>query len=207
MERGSATNRSFPPCRLRHSRSRSVAAAPMLRDGPTSKIGAWLSSSSRPTDPKPPRRLSTRSIALATESGADLAVITVWRALQGDYGLTYPSAALLDDLLEAERRHAEVDAPRCRRPGRGVPACGSGPGSRRAILSSGSALTPTRSTRVSIAVGTRGHGSVASLILGSVSNGVIRNASRPVLVVRVRNGETGGPAAYDSSSSRPLTSA
>ena len=40
-----------------------------------------------------------------------------------------------------------------------------------------------------IAVGTRGHGTVASLILGSVSNGVIRNASRPVLVVRLPEGE------------------
>jgi len=145
-------------------------------------------------------------IALATESGADLAVITVWRALQGDYGLTYPPAALLDDLLQAERRHAEVTL-------RDAADRAEGAGVRvRTRLATGDpvericAYAHEIDARL-VAVGTRGHGSVASLILGSVSNGVIRNASRPVLVVRVRNGETGGPAAYDSSSSRPLTSA
>ena len=64
--------------------------------------------------PRRNRRIPSRqaalaeAIVLATESGAELAVITVWRALQGDYGLAYPPSAMLDDLLQAERRHAEA---------------------------------------------------------------------------------------------------
>ena len=48
------------------------------------------------------------AIRLAAETGDEIAAITVWRALQGDFGLAYPSAAMLDDLLDAERRHAEA---------------------------------------------------------------------------------------------------
>ena len=148
------------------------------------------------------------AIVLASESDAELAVITVWRALQGDYGLTYPPSAMLDDLLQAERRHAEAAL-------RDAAEQAEAAGVRvRTRLATGDpvdricAYGREIGARL-IAVGTRGHSTVASLILGSVSNGVIRNAARPVLVVRVAEGERGGPgaAAYDSSSSRPLTSA
>ena len=39
-----------------------------------------------------------------------------------------------------------------------------------------------------IAVGTRGHSPVASLLLGSVSNAIIRQAPCPVLIVRDSDG-------------------
>ncbi len=148
----------------------------------------------------------TEAIALAKELRTELAVITVWRALQGDYGLTYAPAAMLDDLLQAERRHAESTL-------REALEQAEAAGVRvRTRLATGDPVDRICAYALEIgarliAVGTRGHSTVASLILGSVSNGVILNAARPVLVVRVRAGERGGPTAYDSSSSRPLTSA
>ena len=133
-------------------------------------------------------------------------MITVWRALQGDYGLAYPPAAMLDDLLQAERRHAEgvLLAAAHQAEVAGVRV--------RTRLATGDpvericAYAREIDARL-IAVGTRGHGTVASLILGSVSNGVIRNAARPVLVVRLQDGKRSTATGYDSSSSMPLTSA
>ena len=151
------------------------------------------------------RAALVEAIDLAKESRAELAVITVWSALQGDYGINHPPAAMLDDLLLAERRHAEStlrDAAHLAQTA-GVKV--------RTRLATGnpveriSAYAQEIDARL-IAVGTRGHGTVASLILGSISNGLIRNACRPVLVVRVPDGRK-APAGYDSSSSMPLTSA
>ena len=152
------------------------------------------------------RAALAEALALATASGSEVAVVTVWRALQGDYGVTYPSAAMLDDLLHAERQQAESVLRKAVREAElaGVPV--------RTRLTTGDpveqicAYAREIGARL-IAVGTRGHGTVAALILGSVSNGVIRNAPCPVLVVRVPDGDRAEPSGYASSSSKPLTSA
>ncbi len=123
------------------------------------------------------------AISLAAETGDEIAAITVWRALQGDFGLAYPSTAMLDELLDAERTHAEATltdaATRAEAAGVRI----------RTRLATGDpaericAYAEEIDARL-IAIGTRGHSTVASLLLGSVSNAVIRHAPCPVLVVR-----------------------
>jgi nucleotide-binding universal stress UspA family protein len=123
------------------------------------------------------------AIAVAQGTGDTIAVVTVWRALQGDFGLAYPSAALLNELLDAERTHAEqtlADA-RARCEAAGVPV--------ETRLATGDpaecicTYAAERDTRM-IGMGTHGYGSVMSLLVGSVSGAVIRRATCPVLVVR-----------------------
>ena len=123
------------------------------------------------------------AISLAAETGDGVAAITVWRALQGDFGLAYPSTAMLDEILDAERTHAEATL------GDAV-ARAEGAGVRiRTHLTTGDpaericAYAEEIDARL-IAIGRRGYGTVASLLLGSVSNAVMRRASCPVLVVR-----------------------
>jgi nucleotide-binding universal stress UspA family protein len=163
------------------------------------------------------------AISLAAETGDEIAATTVWRALQGDFGLAYPSTAMLDDLLDAERTHAEVTlgdaAARAKSAGVGI----------RTRLTAGDpaqricAYAEEVDARL-IAIGRRGHGTVAALLLGSVSDAVIRHAPCPVLVVHEpertadrdrTSGSSQPPAepprdalrrAHDSSR-RPLTSA
>lgn len=125
----------------------------------------------------------SEAIAIAEQTGDELAVITVWRALQGDFGLAYPSTAMLGDLLEAERTHAESTleeaasrANTARVPMRARLVTGD-PAER--ILAYASEVDARL-----IAIGTRGYGTVASLLVGSVSDAVIRKAPCPVLVVR-----------------------
>jgi nucleotide-binding universal stress UspA family protein len=123
-----------------------------------------------------------QALELARTTGDTVLVATVWQALQGDYGLVHPSAALLTDLLSAERRHAErvLDDAAAQAEAAGVPA--------ETLLVTGDPaeqlckLARERNARL-VAVGTRGHSSVRSLLLGSVSGAVIRRAPCPVLVV------------------------
>jgi nucleotide-binding universal stress UspA family protein len=133
-------------------------------------------------------------ISLAAATHAEVAVITVWRALQGDFGLAYPSTAMLGDILDAERTHAEAtlsDA-EARAEAAGVPL--------RTRLTTGDpaericAYAAEIDARL-VAVGTRGHGAVASLLLGSISNAVIRQAPCPVLVVHEREQALGASPA------------
>ena len=125
------------------------------------------------------------AISLAAETHDEVVAITVWRALQGDFGLAYPSAAMLDDLLDAERKHAEAALADASSRAR---AAGVQISTRLATGDPAEqicAYAEEIDARL-IAVGTRGYGSVASLLLGSVSNAIIRQATCPVLVVRER---------------------
>lgn len=122
------------------------------------------------------------ALELASATSAELTVITVWRALQGDFGLSYPPASALGEILDAERLHAEATladaAERAREAG--VTA--------HTYLTTGDPVERICAHAVEvdarlIVIGTRGHGTVTSLLLGSVSHGVIRQALSPVLVV------------------------
>lgn len=145
------------------------------------------------------------ALALAHETGDSVTAVTVWQALQGDFGLTYPPSAQLTDILDSERRHAEETLQRAADAAReaGVPF--------QAKLVTGDpaericALADDLDARL-IAVGTHGHGVVMQLLVGSVSGAVIRRANRPVLVAR--RGERAHADDYElGSSSIPLASA
>ena len=136
------------------------------------------------TDGSPAARAALEEgLALARETGSRVVVLTVWRALQGDFGLAYPSTAVLADILDAERRHAEATLEE-------AVARGAEMGVETVTrLATGDpaeticAYADEIQAKL-VAVGTRGHSSVASILLGSVSNAVVRHAPCPVLVVR-----------------------
>lgn len=135
------------------------------------------------------------ALRLAAVTGDRLSVVTVWRALQGDYGLTYPAGAVLDDLLTAERHHAEHVLEEAREEARvaGVEVethlLTGDPAERICELA-------TELDARLVAMGTHGYGTVVALLLGSVSGAVIRRAPCPVLVEREH--ETGHDESRDS---------
>jgi nucleotide-binding universal stress UspA family protein len=133
------------------------------------------------------------AIELARDGNHRLAVLTVWRALQGDFGLTYPSTAVLGDLLDAERAHAEAtlaDAHE-RATDAGVPVTtrlDTGDPAER-ICAYAQELDAQM-----VAMGSHGYGRVMSLLVGSVSAEVIRKVGRPVLVVHHAEGGANQPS-------------
>jgi nucleotide-binding universal stress UspA family protein len=133
------------------------------------------------------------AVRLAAAIGADLEIITVWRALQGDFGLAYPSTAVLSDILDAERGHAEatLEEAAARAESSGVRA------SKRLATGDPAEKICAQAAETGaslIAIGTRGHSTMASLLLGSVSQSVVRQAPCPVLVVREPALATGASA-------------
>jgi nucleotide-binding universal stress UspA family protein len=123
------------------------------------------------------------AIRLAQATGDTVAVLAVWRALQGDFGLPYPSAALLGELLDAEHAYAERMLAEAR--GRAIAAGVE----VETVLQAGDpaericAFAEEREARL-IAIGTHGYRPALALLTGSVSTAVIRRAPCPVLVVR-----------------------
>ena len=123
------------------------------------------------------------ALRLAQATGDTVAVLAVWRALQGDFGLPYPSAALLGELLDAEHAYAErlLAEARERALAAGVEV--------ETVLQAGDpaericAFAEERDARL-IAIGTHGYRPALALLTGSVSTAVIRRAPCPVLVVR-----------------------
>jgi nucleotide-binding universal stress UspA family protein len=88
-------------------------------------------------------------------------------------------------LVEAQRLAAEKNVPARTEPVSGNPA--------EAIVSYAQTIEADL-----IVVGSRGHGAAASVLLGSVSRGVLRSAHCPVVVVRgLRSASKQSPAGFE----------
>ena len=127
-------------------------------------------------------------IELAREAGHRIAIVTVWQALQGDFGLAYPATAVLSELLDAERDHAEATLLEARQR-----AEAAGLEAETYLLTGDPAQTVCRFAREHdarlIACGTHGYGTMMSLLAGSVSQEIIRRADCPVLVTHADSKE------------------
>lgn len=124
------------------------------------------------------------ALDLARQTGDRIAVVTVWQALQGDFGLAYPPTAVLSELLDAERDFAETTLGRAVERGAALDVA-----VETHLLTGDPAQTVCRfavdhDARM-IAVGTHGYGTVMSLLMGSVSGEIIRTAPCPVLVTHL----------------------
>jgi nucleotide-binding universal stress UspA family protein len=123
------------------------------------------------------------ALELARATGDALLFVTVWRELRGDFGLPY-ATLIAPDVVEVERDWARdtLAAAVAEAEQAGVPAEELSRHGRPAheIV----AVARERSARL-IVVGSHGFGPVESLVLGSVSAGVLRHAPCPVLVVPV----------------------
>jgi nucleotide-binding universal stress UspA family protein len=121
------------------------------------------------------------ALELARATGDALLFVTVWRELRGDFGLPY-ATLIAPDVVEVEHDWARdtLAAAVSEAEQAGVPAEGLSRHGRPAheIV----AVARERSARL-IVVGSHGFGPVESVLLGSVSAGVLRHASCPVLVV------------------------
>lgn len=144
----------------------------------------------------------THAVDLARHTGDTIAVITVWQALQGDFGLVFPSGAPLEALLDQERRHAEDTLAAARMQ---VEAAGAAVRTRLAAGDPAAvicAYADEVDARL-IAMGTHGHSPVVEILVGSVSASVVRHARRPVLVVPVSAARREQHDGHAASAGRP----
>ena len=140
------------------------------------------------TDGSDDAALAARAAAdLAARAGAALHVVHVWQPL-GVGMAVYPGMPIVDFRAEYERAsRALLDAEVARLAAGGVAAQAH----LRAGRPDDQVLAVGRELGADLIVmGSRGRGTIARLVLGSVSDGVVHGADRPVLVLR------GGEAAW-----------
>lgn len=128
------------------------------------------------------------AVEIARATRDDIAVVTAWQALQGDFGLVFPPTAPLEVVLDAERVHAEETLEAARRV---VEEEGVTVHTRLAAGAPADvicAYADEVDARL-IAMGTHGHGRVMKILVGSVSAAVVRQSGRPVLVVPASHAE------------------
>lgn len=137
-------------------------------------------------DGSPPSETAIDLVAgLTLVEGAAIRLVQAIDIGPGVIGGAWPSLAMstpddLDAALRSEaRREVEAARERLLAPGRSVTACVESGRVASVILDEARAMAADL-----VVIGHRGHGTIASMLLGSVSTEVIDHASCPVLVAR-----------------------
>lgn len=123
------------------------------------------------------------AIGLSRALACRLLIVTVWRPVQGDFGLPYSSLPIASELVEAERGHAELTLADAK-----AAAERAGLKVETALPSGDPATEICRLADAEqatlLVIGSHGHGVMLTVLLGSVSAAVLHRAACPVVVVR-----------------------